>query len=79
MKATVKEALGGLSADICFLGPPYTLVEEYSRTLETLGESGPDLVIAQHSARHKLAAEYGRLGRSRVIRQGSNSLSFYRT
>ena len=78
MRATVQEALSDLSADVCFLGPPYALVEEYSRTLDTLGESGPDLVIAQHSARHELAAEYGRLGRSRVIRQGSNSLSFYR-
>ena len=78
IRATVKEALSGLSADVYFLGPPYALVEEYSRTLDTLGESPPNLVIAQHAARHELAAEYGRLGRSRVIRQGSNSLSFYR-
>ncbi len=78
IRATVKETLSGLSADVYFLGPPYALVEEYSRTLDTLGESPPNLVIAQHAARHELAAEYGRLGRSRVIRQGSNSLSFYR-
>ena len=78
IRATVKETLSGLSADVYFLGPPYALVEEYSRTFDTLGESPPNLVIAQHAARHELAGEYGRLGRSRVIRQGSNSLSFYR-
>ena len=78
IRATVKETLSGLSADVYFLGPPYALVEEYSRTLDTLGESPPNLVIAQHAGRHELAGEYGRLGRSRVIRQGSNSLSFYR-
>ena len=79
MRATVKDALGELKADIFFLGPPYALVEEYSRTLDTLGESGPNLVIVQHSARHELAGKYGGLRRSRVIQQGSNSLSFYRT
>ena len=78
IRATVKETLSGLSADVYFLGPPYALVEEYSRTFDTLGESPPNLVIAQHAARHELAGEYGRLGRFRVIRQGSNSLSFYR-
>ena len=78
IRATVKETLSGLSADVYFLGPPYALVEEYSRTFDTLGESPPNLVIAQHAARHELAGEYGRLERSRVIRQGSNSLSFYR-
>ena len=78
LRATVEEALSGLSADVYFLGPPYALADEYSRTLDTLGESPPNLVIAQHAARQELAGEYGRLGRSRVIRQGSNSLSFYR-
>ena len=78
IRATVKEALSGLSADIYFLGPPYALVDEYERTLGVLGESPPILVIAQHPARHELAGAYGRLRRSRLIRQGSNSLSFYR-
>ena len=78
MRATVQETLSGLSADAYFLGPPYALVDEYSRTLHTLGKSPPRLVVAQHATRHELAGEYGRLRRSRVIRQGSNSLSFYR-
>ena len=78
LRAAVEEALSGLEADVCFLGPPYALVDEYSRTLDTLGEAPSCLVIAQHAARHELAGEYGRLRRSRVIRQGSNSLSFYR-
>ena len=78
MRATVQEALSGLSADVCFLGPPYALVDEYARTLGALGESPPILVIVQHAVRHELAGAYGRLRRFRVIRQGSNSLSFYR-
>ena len=69
IRATVKEALSGLSADIYFLGPPYALVDEYERTLGVLGESPPILVIAQHPARHELAGAYGRLRRSRLIRQ----------
>ena len=78
IRATVQKALSGLEADVCFLGPPYALGEEYSRTLDTLGESPPNLVIAQHAAGHELTGEYGRLRRSRVIRQGSNWLSIYR-
>ena len=78
MRATVKEALSSLSADAYFLAPPYALTDEYSGTLDTLGEAPSCLVIAQHATRHELAGEYGRLRRSRVIRQGSNSLSFYR-
>ncbi len=78
IRATVKEALTGLEADVYFLGPPYALVDEYSRTFDVLGESPPNLVIAQHAARHELAGAYGRLRRSRVIQQGSNCLSLYR-
>ena len=78
IRATVNEVLRGLSADVYYLGPPYALVNEYARTLDVLAESPPILVIAQHAARHELAGEYGRLRRSRVIYQGTNSLSLYR-
>ena len=73
----VSEVLSGLTADIYFLGPPYAAHEEYERTLTTLGENLPALVIAQHDSKHELAEEYGGLQRFREIRQGRNCLTFY--
>jgi hypothetical protein len=43
-----------------------------------LGGKGGGLVIAQHASRFVLADEYGALKRFRVLKQGDNSLSFYR-
>ena len=65
-------------ADIVFLDPPYDLQKEYEAALSTLGASANRLVIAQHSSRTALQPEYGRLRRYRVLKQGDNSLSFYR-
>ncbi len=68
-------------ADIVFLDPPYPLEGEYSATLSALGKpaaGGPGLVIAQHASRFELEAGYGGLVRYRVLKQGDNSLSFYR-
>ena len=64
-------------ADIVFLDPPYDLESEYAAALEKLGRKPPPLVIAQHSVRHALADTYGKLRRTRSIRQGDNVLSFY--
>lgn len=64
--------------DIVFLDPPYELEREYEAALELLGETAPELVIVQHSLRLALAADYGKLRRSRELRQGDNMLSFYR-
>ena len=75
----VQTALGRITGDIYFLGPPYPMAEEYRRTLETLGGSPPYLVIAQHATRFKLLEQYGGLVRFRTIKHGSNSLSLYRT
>ncbi len=74
----VKTALGRITGDIYFLGPPYPMAEEYRRTLETLGDAPPYLVIAQHATRFKLLEQYGGLVRFRTIKHGSNSLSLYR-
>jgi 16S rRNA (guanine(966)-N(2))-methyltransferase RsmD len=65
-------------ADIVFLDPPYSLDQEYTESLTLLGADPPPLAIAQHSCRQVLEAEYGALRRTRVLRQGDNSLSFYR-
>ena len=73
----VKTALGRITGDIYFLGPPYPMAEEYRRTLETLGAAPPYLVIAQHATRFKLLEQYEGLVRFRTIKHGSNSLSLY--
>lgn len=66
-----------LSAGIIFLDPPYGLEREYAQVLELLGTRASGLVIVQHASRFVLADEYGNLTRSRVAKQGDNSLSFY--
>jgi 16S rRNA (guanine(966)-N(2))-methyltransferase RsmD len=66
-----------VEADIVFLDPPYSLEPEYAASLELLGEMPPSLVIAQHPPRLKLADHYGRLRRTRLLKQGDNALSFY--
>jgi 16S rRNA (guanine966-N2)-methyltransferase len=62
-------------ADIVFLDPPYELEAEYSEALNLLGET--PLVIAQHASRHQLAESYGQLIRTRIVKQGDNTLSFF--
>jgi 16S rRNA (guanine(966)-N(2))-methyltransferase RsmD len=71
-------ALPKYKADIVFLDPPYPLESEYSRALTMLGVEGGALVIAQHASRFELAESYGELKRFRVLKQGDNSLSFFR-
>ncbi len=66
-----------IEADIVFVDPPYRLEQDYERSLAILGENAPALVIVQHAARFSLAEKYGRLHRSRLLKQGDNALSFY--
>lgn len=66
-----------LAADIVFLDPPYELETEYVQVLDLLGARKNELVIVQHASRFPLANEYGTLRRSRVVKLGDNSLSFY--
>ncbi len=70
-------ALARVSADIVFLDPPYALEREYEEALLILDERPPRLVIVQHSSRRQLKPEYGGLVRTRVLKQGDNSLSFF--
>ena len=65
------------TADIVFLDPPYDLEREYAAALELLGADPPALTIAQHSIRLTLADAYGKLERTRLLKQGDNALSFY--
>ena len=66
-----------LSGDIVFLDPPYELDRDYDQALAVLAAKETSLAIAQHDSRLRLDEEYGRLRRSRIVRQGDNALSFY--
>jgi 16S rRNA (guanine966-N2)-methyltransferase len=63
--------------DIAFLDPPYPLEVEYERALMALCDETPSLVIAQHSSRFALQESYGVLKRTRLVKQGDNTLSFF--
>jgi 16S rRNA (guanine(966)-N(2))-methyltransferase RsmD len=64
-------------AGIAFLDPPYPLEHEYEKTLLALADEPPGLVIAQHSSRFAIKESYGALKRTRVVKQGDNTLSFF--
>jgi len=64
-----------VSAGIIFMDPPYEMEKEYEAALSAITNG---LVIAQHSSRLELLPEYGALHRYRILKQGDNSLSFYR-
>ena len=74
-KASV--ALPQIEADIIFIDPPYRIEREYQRSMEQLGEKPPALVIVQHASRLSLSEDYGRLHRTRELKQGDNALSFF--
>jgi len=67
------------AADIVFLDPPYELEREYPAALDLLADeqTPPQLTVVQHSVRLALADTYGKLRRSRLVKQGDNALSFY--
>jgi len=69
--------LDRLAADIVFLDPPYDFEREYNESMQVLAGRSYPLVIVQHASRFQLGAEYGSLRRTRVLKQGDNSLSFY--
>lgn len=69
--------------DIIFFDPPYK--DDYLKTLEFLGINSArllterGLVIVEHHHKNVLPEMVGDLERSRVLKQGDSSLSFYRT
>ena len=64
-------------SDIAFIDPPYEQVQEYAGSLLALSQTKCPLAIAQHPSRLLLNAEYGALKKTRVLRQGDNSLTFF--
>lgn len=69
-------------ADFIFLDPPYEDEDEHVKILEYLDEShlvAPQgLVIVEHRNKTELPERLGRLERTRMVKQGDATLSFYR-
>jgi 16S rRNA G966 N2-methylase RsmD len=65
-------------ADIAFIDPPYQHIRDYKAALEALADTSCGLVVAQHDTHAELPEAVGVLRRTRILRQGSNVLSFYR-
>ena len=77
VRGSASVLLANYRPDIAFLDPPYEKVGEYRMSLEALSSGDCPLVIAQHPSRLVLAEDYGQLTKTRVLKQGDNSLSFY--
>jgi 16S rRNA (guanine966-N2)-methyltransferase len=71
-----------ISADFVFLDPPYSLQDEYAKTLAALADSQlvseRSIVIAEHEKRFDPGEASGQLQRYRKLVQGDAALSFYR-
>ena len=70
--------------DVIFLDPPYEAEAEYTETLGFLGSArgrqmlaADALVIAEHGSKAKLAARYGALVQTRMVKQGDAALTFF--
>lgn len=63
--------------DTAFIDPPYDQTREYAKSLLALSEIRCPVAIAQHASSLLLENEYGVMKKTRVLRQGDNSLSFY--
>ena len=60
--------------DIIFFDPPYQ--DDYLRTLDLLGKYG-GLLIVEHHHKNTLPETIDTLVRTRILKQGDSSLSFY--
>jgi 16S rRNA (guanine(966)-N(2))-methyltransferase RsmD len=77
-KGKAAQVLTHKTAHIIFLDPPYEQESEYDQALAVLAEHSARLVIVQHSVGFDPGASHGRLARVRIVKQGSNALTFYR-
>lgn len=77
LRGRASSLLAGHRADIVFLDPPYDKANEYRDALQALSQAGCPYVIAQHTSRLTLDDAFGNLSKTRVLKQGDNSLSFF--
>ena len=77
VRGSASVLLPNYPADIAFIDPPYEEMKEYEAALLALSGTSCQLVIAQHPTRFRLEERYAELMKTRVLRQGDNSLSFY--
>ncbi|HEX7359360.1 MAG TPA: 16S rRNA (guanine(966)-N(2))-methyltransferase RsmD [Bryobacteraceae bacterium] len=77
VRGSAAAAVSEFPADLAFLDPPYGLPDEYVRILTALAGSSCRLAVAQHASRLALEDRYESLHKTRVLRQGDNSLSFF--
>jgi len=81
-KALRQLEAAGRAADFVFLDPPYSMQDEYAKTLAALAETKllheKSLVIAEHEKRFDPGEVFGKLQRYRKLAQGDAALSFYR-
>ena len=81
-KALRQFEAASVAANYVFLDPPYSVHEEYAKTLATLAGSklvsDATVVIAEHQKRFDPGSEFGDLQRYRTLHQGDAGLSFYR-
>ncbi len=78
LRGSAARLIETLTAEIAFVDPPYEQVNQYGSSLLALSGGACELAIAQHPSRLELEEAYGDFRRQRVLRQGDNSLSFYR-
>ncbi len=78
LRGSAARLLETVQAEIAFVDPPYEQVSQYGSSLLALSGTACELAIAQHPSRLELEEAYGNLRRQRILRQGDNSLSFYR-
>ena len=81
-KALRQFEASAIGADYVFLDPPYSMQDEYAKTLMALAQSEllsrRGLVIAEHEKRFDPGEAFGKLRRYRKLTQGDKALSFYR-
>ncbi len=77
LRGRASSLLADHRADTVFLDPPYDKTNEYRESLLALSDVGCPYVVAQHASRLTLDSTYGNLSKTRVLKQGDNSLSFF--
>lgn len=78
VRGSVQMNLPRHGGDIIFIDPPYSEDKQYDLSLEVAATLAPRLLLVQHDAKRQLPERCGGMSRVRVLRQGDNSITFYR-